>query len=358
MFFLVFCTGQAWADSWQGTASARLSTEYDTNPALTPIRQGGIWRTQLDPAYTLTGKVGENDLVTGIALQVSRASNKALSPDRDSPSLFLNWLRPSEAGEFGISSRYSEMATRDSGGADAAGRVPAASTRTSRTVSGRWNKELSERTTVAADTSYEGVAYKGGNFTDYSTRTGGLRISNVVSEQTSVFCRLSGNNYVPANGGSSSNLVDVALGMSWTGEYMDWAMQAGKTKVDGGRVDNQGSIDLHYNGRQSRLALNAGRTVASSGLGGFARTDQFRANWSYALSESSNTGIDLERRRTIPTIISAANSGSSAGVWMDHILTSGWGVRTYFQHRLFQGAGGEASSDMVGLAFSYSNSNL
>jgi hypothetical protein len=352
----MLCIESGWADSWQQALTSRIATEYDTNPIMSPAYPGGVWRALFEPSYAITGKTGENEITAGLALQLVRSSDKTLSPSQDNPSVFLNWLRPSEAGEFGISSRYAQVATRDAGGVDATGLVPASSTSKIRSLSGRWSKELSERSTLSADAAYSGVNYNGGAYSDYSTRSGGLKISYVSSEQITSFCSVTGNKYVPANGGASgslpeSTLTEATLGLNWKVEYMDWTMQAGKSRVSGGKSGNQGSVVAHYTGQQTQLTMNAGRTVTPSGLGGFVKSDQVGGSLSYALSEYSNTGIDLGRQKSIFSTNSSSTSTSS-GVWIDRDLTATWKVRTYCQHRTVKGGGNQSvSSNLVGLSF-------
>jgi hypothetical protein len=356
------CAGQVWADSWQNAVSSRVTTEFESNPALTQTHSQGVWRGLLEPSYLLEGRIGENEIRTGLALQLVHSSNRTVSPDRDSPTVFLNWLRPSEAGEFGISTKYVEVATRDSVGSDATGPVSEASTRTSRALSGSWSKELSERNSLSADTGYEGVSYKGGYFTNYSTRSGGLKLSHISSEQITSFCRVSGNKYVPANGGSSSSLADVTLGLNKKVEYFDWTMQLGKSRVGGGGSSTQGSLEAHYTGQQSQLTLNAGRSVSPSGMGGFVKSEQARANWVYALSEYSNIGIDLAWQKNLAATNNLASANNVAntisGIWVEHSLNPLWKMRTYYTRRMIQGAGYDGvSSSIIGLNFSYDNSD-
>jgi hypothetical protein len=355
--------GQGRADSWQQAASFRVSTEHDSNPAMSATNNSGVWRALFEPSYALTGRTGESEITAGLALQMVRSSDKTLSPSQDNPSVYLNWLRPSEAGEFGISSRYAQAATRDAGGVDATGIVPASSTSKSRTLSGRWSKELSEHSTLSADTAYTGVTYNGGAYTDYSTRSGGLKISYLSSEQITSFCSVTGNKYMPANGGPSgslaeSTLSEATLGMDWRGEYMVWTVQAGKARVSGSNSETLGSVVAHYTGQQTQLTMNAGRTVTASGLGGFVKSNQVLGNWSYALSDYTNTGIDLGRQKNLSSTI-GPDTSTTLGAWIDHDLTSTWKVRTYYQHRTSQGGGAESvSSNLVGLSFAYTNSDF
>ncbi|MBI5891292.1 MAG: hypothetical protein HZB47_11550 [Nitrosomonadales bacterium] len=355
---LLLCAGQGWAESWQQAVSSRVTTEYETNPAMLAAHSGGVWLAVFEPGYRLTGRVGESEISTGLALQVARSSNKTLNPDRDSPSVFLNWMRQTGAGEFRIGTRYAELATRDAGGVDATG-VPASSTRTSRAASGSWAMELSERASSSIDAAYERVSYNRGPYTDYSTRSGGVRINYVLSEQTTSFFRVSGNKYLPADGGPSSSLRNATLGMNWKFEYIDWSLEVGEARVGGGDAEREGSVEMHYAGQRAQMTLNAGRRVAPSGLGGFIKTDQATAGWHYALSEYSNAGIDLERQRNLSTTMGGDIVSTSSGVWLDHSLTPFWRTRTYYRHRTNRGGGvAGASSNLLGFSIAYDYSDF
>lgn len=361
-------TGQSLADSWQHVWLSKYSTEYDTNPAMSPIYPGGVWRALFEPSYALTGKAGENDLKAGLALQLTHSSNKRLDPNRQSPAVFLDWLHHSGTSEFGVSSRYSEAATRDSR-IDAVGLVSAASTRTSRYVSGLWSNRFTERSTLLADGSYEGVSYQGtsyqtvspqgANFVDYSMRSGGLKFSYALSELVTPFVRVSGNRYVPVNGSPSIGFADTALGLNWITEYMDWTMQVGKARIAGVNPINEGTLETRYTGQRTQLTLNAGRVVSPSGFGGFVKADRVSGGWRYALSEYDNAGIDLERRKNIFVAVSNPSSSSSTfGIWTDHAFTPLWKMQAYYRHWINRITGSDsASSNLVGVSFVYNSAN-
>lgn len=321
---------------------------------MSPAYPGGVWRALFEPGYSLTGRVGENDLKAGLGVLLVRSTNTALDPDRDNPNAFLEWLRQSDTGEFGISTRYAEVATRDSG-IDATGRGRADSTRASRVLSGAWSNRFSARSTLSANGSYEGVSYKGGNFVDYSMRSGGLRFSYAVDEITTSFCRVSGVRYVPANGGPYSDLADATLGLNWNTATTDWTMQAGKAKVSGVKPIWEGSVASQFTGERAELALIAGRTVLPSGLGGFVQADQARGSWRYALSEYEITGIDLERRKNLPiTFLDNITRSTSSDIWVDHDFTSLWKMRIYYRLWINKINGSESvTSNILGLSFSY-----
>lgn len=347
---LTFNITQSRADTWQHTMSSRLSTEFDTNPALSPINPGSVRRMLFEPSYTVMGKVSENELKAGLALQVERSSNQALSHNREGPNVFFDWLRQSNVGEFGVTSKYAEIATRDAG-IDAAGRVPIASTRVSRALSGRWNRALNERTTLVADGSYEGISYKGGSYVDYVTQSGGVKFSYAFSERSTTFLRVSGDKFSPTGGGSFSRLGVAMLGLNMKAELVDVIAQVGKSK-GGGQIASQGSLELQYTGQRTLLSLNFDRQILPSGLGSFVQADQVRGSWSYAWNELSHIGLDWDRRKNHAIVIN--NIRTTCGIWLQSNLNQLWGLRVYNMHNVIEGGAG-ASSNVVGVSLVFAN---
>jgi hypothetical protein len=352
----VFYSAQGWADAWQQTGSARISTEYDSNPAMSATSPDGIWRAIFEPGYTLNGILGDNELKAGLAIQMARSSNETLSQNRADPSAFVDWQRQSDAGEFGISSRYAETATRIAEIGNAGPGV-SDSTRVSRTTAGRWNKALSERSALSAEGSYEDVSYKGGTYIDYLTRSASMMFRYAWSEHSTPFLKIAHSDYEPTRGGAASRLDTGTLGMSWTiSDNLEGNLQASKSKVNDAEMGTQGAASLQYTGPRTQLVLNAGRQVSPSGLGGFSTVDQASGSWSYTLSERSKTGIDLgwSKNHYISDIINR-----TTGVWLQHDLNSFWGMRTYYLHRTIEQDGlGSASSNILGLAFTYTHTDF
>lgn len=350
----IFYAGQACAASWENSFLFRLSTEYDSNPAMSPAYPGGAWRALLEPGYALLAKVGNNEFRAGLGIQLVRSSNPELDPDRDNPAAFLDWLRQSSTGDIGVSTRYTEVATRDSG-VDATGRGPADSTRASSSVSGILSHQLTARSTASANGTYEEVSYAGGDFADYSMRSGGLRLDYALTELTTPFFRVSGADYVPANDGPSTGLTDVMLGLNWKTAHTDWTVQAGGAKVDDLKTIREGTVATQFTGQRTEVALNGGRTVLPSGLGGFVRADHARATWRYAFSEYDNYGIDVEGRKNLPVNFTGNGTSSAfSDIWMDHDFTSLWRMRIYYRLWNNRVDGSEsATAHILGLSFSY-----
>jgi len=353
--FMLF-TGQGWADTWQNAVTSRISSEYETNPVMSPSDPGSVRRVLFEPSYSLFGQVGVNELKAGLAVLISRSTNHTLSPNREDPSVFFDWTHQSEGSQLGISPKYAEMATIDSG-VDATRPVPVSSTRASRSLTGRWNKELSERSSILMDGTYEGVTYTGGgSYVDYSSRSGSLRFNNAISELSTAFLRVSGEKYVPIGGGPSSQYGVVTLGIDWKLEDMDWSMQLGRYD-GGGNTGLQGGATVHYTGQFSQLGLNAERQISSSGLGGFVKVDRFSGNWSYALSELTNIGIDLQWWKNLSTVYNDTHSIS--GIWLERSFSLSWKGRMNYMHNILLGGGNVfAYSNTIGVSLIYTNSDF
>lgn len=353
---VILCSHQSGADPWQQAWSAQVSTEYDSNPAMIQASQiqaskVEVWRSIFEPSYTLHGTNGVNELGAGVALQVARSSNKVLSPNREDARGFLNWQRHSNTGEFGLSGVYDEAATRNTA-IDNTGPGFADSTRASRTLSAQWSQALSERANFGLDGSYEKVSYKGGAFTNYVSRSGGMKLDYAWSEYSVPFFRMSYADYKPDYYGSSlSRLTNVVLGCNWKiSDYLQWSLQGGRSKVDGAKASTQGAATIQYLGQRARVDVNASRQVTTSGLGGFIKVDQAKGSWSYIWSEHSKTGIDLEWQKNhyITTI-----TQNTAGTWLQYDTNQFWRTRMYYLHKINRDALGKAYSNILGVAVTY-----
>jgi len=360
---LAFYSGHSWADTWQQDGSARIATEYDSNPTMgSQSIRVGIWRAFFEPSYKLKQLAGANELNAGIALKVERSSDKTLSQNREDPSAFVDWLRRNDTGEFGISAKYDETATRYTP-IDNIATAFADSTRASSTVSGHWSKGVSEYSTLLADGAYEAVFYKGGPFINYTNQSAGLKFSQALSERNTLFMRVSNVSYVPTGGSvptgvsTSSQVANTTVGWEWkTAEYLGGSLQMGRLRSSAIGYGTQGVADVTYKGQRSELLFSAGRQISPSGLGGFVTNDLVNGNWNYAMSELSKIGIDLVWQKSHLTT-DIINSTTSA--WLQNELNSFWILRTNFLHRnIMQSGVGSVYTNVVGLTLTYTHADF
>jgi hypothetical protein len=359
--------GHSLADTWQSELSSKLSTEFDSNPSMSPSYPGSAWRVLFEPNYSVMKKEGENEFKGGIALQLARSLNTSVSQDLNNPNVFLDWSRKAEFGEVDISSKYSEIATREAG-IDATGLVPVNSTLTARNLSARWSKDLNELNKLSSSGLYEMDTYKGGNYVDYSTWKIDLKLSHELSEKMSTFGRVSSNNYKPANSGIIAtptvlildSYTDITWGLIFKGDYLGWSVQAAESRDGMGQTSRQGTVTAEYIGLLSQMNFDVGRLLMPSGLGGYVVADQANAKWSYALNEYSKAGIDWNWQKNLSAInLFSTTTTIISGAWIEHDLNQEWKMRTYYAHRVNQGGeGAGASSNLLGLSFAYLHSNF
>lgn len=353
---LTFNIEQSRADNWQQTMSAQFMTEFDTNPAMSPSYHGGVWRGIFMPGYILTGNFDADTLKSGLALQVVRSSDESLILNRESPSAFIDWTRQIVEGEYGVSGRYTEVDIRDAG-IEATSLTLGASTRATRNISGKWRKAISQRSTLSADGSYEKVSYTGDTYIDYVARTGSMMFSYAWDEYNTPFFKLNYADYEPAGIGASGQLSSADAGWHWqSSDNLQGTLQAGKSINNDGETGTQGAVEVKYTGQRTEFVVNASRQVLPSGLGGFVTFDQANGSWSYAVSERSRTGINLEWR-TIHYATDIINR--TAGVWWQHNLNAYWDTRLYYLHRTREREGvGPATADLLGLMFTYTHNDF
>lgn len=344
---------QSWADSWQNSVSTQLTTAYDSNPTMNPTNPEGISRALLTPGYVLTGELADNQSVKiGVAMEIVRTSNEILSPNRNSPTLFADWSRQFETTEIELGSKYAENSTRVLGGIDATAAVD--STRTNRTLLFKVNKALNERNTLATSGSYESVSYKGGTFTDYSTRTADLTYSYLWNERITPFIKLTYLDTVPINGGPVTSLYITSLGLNWKlSDSWESNLLAGTSRNNNSEMATQSIASLKYQDQKSQLSLNASQQTIPSGIGGLVSTITINGGGSYTISEINKIGIDAlwQKSELITDVVLRTE-----GVWIQTELNPLWILRTYYQHNTIdRGNDYIATSYILGLNFAYSH---
>lgn len=348
--------------AWNQSANVRLTSEYESNPSMTAINPGEVTRTLLEPNYSLTGHFDQNEYRTGIAIQLLRSSNQQYSPDRQSPTAFLEWRQQQETSETGMYLRYTETETRDSG-VDATVQAPVTSIRSSRTTGASWRQSISERTSVTAEGSHLITSYSGGNFIDYESRTGSLLGSYDWNERSTTYIKALYSDYLPADSENYSHLNSTAAGMRQAfSEQVTCSAEIGNALSNSNQAAF-GSATVQYTGIRSSINIAVLRQASASGLGGFVKSDLATANWRYGLNERSSMGLDLSWQRSEPISQDqiAAQNGTrkSAGVWLQREINQEWIARTYIRRNtIINETLNEVSSDIIGLSFSYTRNDF
>jgi hypothetical protein len=141
-------------------------------------------------------------------------------------------------------------------------------------------------------------------------------------------------------------------------EHLEWTAQGGPSKVSARTTDTgwQGSFDMTYRADRYDLALNMGRSVATSGDGGFVASNRVAGTFGYTLDERSSLGLAgswQDNKGNKP------NSMQQFGGWASHELSPFLHARLYYQHKLRRADGQPvASGDVLGVTLVYSPSGF
>lgn len=353
LFGLLQHTVPVRAAAWQQTVTTQLTTEYNSNPNMSSSNPEDISRVLFTPSYALIGQPDDNQsLKAAIALQLVRSSNETLSPNRNSPTLSLNWARQYETGELGIGSQYTENSTRYITGIDAT--APVEGTQASRALNLSVSKMLTERSTLVTSGAYQSVTYKGGPFIDYSTHSANLMFNYTWSESNTPFFRYSYFDFIPVDGGATTRLDVAALGLNtkWS-DRLDSTVELGQSQNTNKQTGTQSSASLTYQNLKAQLTLKASHQSVPTGINGLVLTDQINAGWSYNLNERKKIGIDTlwQTSHLVTDVILRTEA-----VWLQTELKPLWSLRTYYQQNsINRGDNNPASSYILGLNLSYTH---
>lgn len=351
----VLCAGHAQAELVQQALSVNLLTEHDDNPTLAAGAATGIWRLALTPSYQMSRSAGLDTWNARLGLRLERASDSAVSADRQDPSLSLNWQRATPTGSYGLAAAYEKLSTRVSELQDT-GLVSADGSRSSTTLSANWSRALDERNTLSFSGGHSSVAYSGG-LNDYATVNAQATLSHVTDERTDPYLSLSTSRYLPETGGASSTSYDMVAGVHLKfSERLEVGARAGlnTTRAQTERSGWQGGIKLDYaQGSRTNLSANLSRSVTASGIGGFVEADQFTGGWRRALSDTDSAGLDLSWRKNRS---GALGTTSQISLWASRELAPLWGLRLAYLYKQREGGGlADASAHVLSVTLSYAH---
>ncbi len=347
-------SGQIFADVWQSALSNYVSEDYSVNPAMLPGNSTGVWLSTVRPGYTLNRTDGENELSAVAKLTAVESSNTALSVDRTDPSVALNWLRKNDTGEYGITTKYEQIATRTAPGVTSQFLVD--STQTLRTVSANWSNSFSEKDTLTAKGSYIGSDYNGGGFINYSTQTANLIYSHIVSESVVPSLSLAYTEMTFTANQPPISILSPMLVMEWKiSQSLDSTLRVGNSFSSIGNTPQFLSL-LNYTGEQTSLTFKAGYLTTPSGFGGFMTTGSINGIVTHELSEQNSLGLNLGWSKSFTLMY---NSYGTMDAWVQHHIDELWTVKTHFLHSLIEGGGlSAAASNVVGVSLNYTGSEF
>jgi hypothetical protein len=349
------------AENWQQSISIPVSVEHDSNPTLSPNGKADLQRIRMVPDYKFSGTFGVDQISAGLSLQIERATDKAVNLPRQDPSINLNWLRSTETGEYGLSTRYQEDSTRDSELNDS-GLIVRDGTRKTQFLSAKWRSSISEHGSLTVNGDRTSVAYSSATLTDYTNTSFSLSYNRTLTERIEPFARLALSHYAPqSTTNAASKNLSLTAGLQFkVSETMEWTAEASRHSVsatnNSGSGRWQGSLALRHSGERHTAMIEASRSSSASAAGGLVESDTVRGNLNYSVDTKVQAGLDASQRRGKGLL---PNTMIQVGAWVSRELAPFWTTRLNYQFRQrLQTGVSTASSDFFGLTLIYNHPNL
>jgi hypothetical protein len=345
------------AGEWEQSISLPATIEHDTNLPLATTNKQGVSRLIVVPAYSLVGTYGLDELKAGLGLRVERSSDQRISIDREDPNLLFGWRRQTETGEFGLTATYQEVSSRAAELENTGGIAPDSTQKTG-SLKGLWRSAVTERSTLSTDADYKMVSYDGGTQTDYKNLVAGISWNYTWSERIEPFLRFSASHYEPDKTTVSvakSDYYAATVGVKVkASEHLEWTAQGGPGRVSARTTDTgwQGSFDMKYRGDRYDAGFSMGRSVTTSGDGGFVASDRVAGTFGYIIDERSSLGLFASWQDSKGD---NPNTMQQLGAWANHEFSPFLHARLYYQHKLrTQNGQPDASGDVLGVTLVYS----
>ncbi|AVD83333.1 hypothetical protein C4Q28_14725 [Pseudomonas sp. SWI6] len=348
-------SGMVHAAIWHSSVAVPTTVEYDSNPLLLTSDEKAVTRTIIAPDFGLVGTLGRDEFSFGLGVQVLRSSDTAIIKDREDPNVSLGWQRETERGRFGLRANYNESSTLSALVQDT-GVVTTDGTQKLSTVTANWSDAITERSTLANETTYSHARY------DITTLTGYDELANVLtwtynwSERTDLYTSFIARRYEPQDDTTAfaSNSYTPTVGLKYQfSERFTGDVHVGVNQVSGseGGRRGEGGVSLRYIGERADAIFSAERSTIASASGGFAELDAVRGSWSYALTELTRVGLDAswqDAKGTTP------NTLQSYSAWASRELSPFWDLRLSLMYKERQQDNlPDATGTIIGMTLTY-----
>lgn len=356
---LSVCLGTQAAEPSQQSFTVSTGWEYDSNPNLQTTDAQSVMRYRVLPQYAYKAIDQDTEWSVQLGAVLERSNRTAISNNRQDPNARLTWQQATPTGTWGANLSYAKASTRATE-FEQSGLVVVDRTQTSKGLGGQWQQELSELWSANASVGHQWVDYDTVMLTSYQTISGSVGVGYALAADQKLSLSLNGSHYSPKQSlgpvKSSSSNASVMAGYTYSvSEQLELVAQVGAVRITGNNSgsDWQAALRLQHQGELITTALALERTVAPSGvLGGFTVSDTARVQETYAISERTSTSFSYSRTRNQQV---QSSTTSTLGLSLNHELSESWKVSLSLQRKTADRSTGQASGQMAGVIFSYSD---
>lgn len=278
--------------------SVAIGTKYHSNIQFASDKdKESVYVYSITPEYKLTALDDNNKWFGTIGLNIERSSNDRVAGDREDPFANVGWEHTFEHSTLDLKADYSKQSTRTTQ-FDQTGVLATDGTSVNKTLSADWVYALAEKWDLTTSADYNKTQFSGiSELSDYDTRSAGVDLMYKYSERVKPYANVVASQY-RANG-LVSNRINYQTYLAGSeielGPKLNLNVNAGMVLFNGSHSEDAaiGGLTLGYAGDRHALTSSLERTVFPTGLNRIEVGDQFRANYSYALSERSTWGLAM-----------------------------------------------------------------
>lgn len=344
------------AATWQQQVNVPVSLQYDTNPLMQETNISAIWKSTVNPRYSLTAIQDLDRWNADFTLRVERNSDQNVAINREDPSIGLGWRHDFEKGQFGVRLGYDKSSSRAST-IDETGRASGGdSTRVGKSMGLDLQVELTDRLSISSSANVSRMTFQGvGASAGSRSYAATAALNYAYSEHLQPYLQFTANRsesddtLVPA-----TNVYGAVIGANWSLlERLSLNGNWGYNQVTGassGR-DWRATGNFAYAFKRSSLTLAASRAISPSANGGFISSDQISGGWRYELTDRSSVGVDASMRKNHGV---GKTETDQFTTWYARDLNPDWNLKVSYLYKQSSGTDMKVHGSVLGLFLGYS----
>ena len=275
-----------------------VSTVYHSNLQFADDKEKkSVYLYTLTPEYKLTALDGNNKWFGAIGINLERSSNDDIAGRREDPFANIGWEHAFEHSLLVLQADYAKESTRTTE-FNQTGVLTEDGTSVTKTVGAEWTYAIAAKWDLIASADYEKNEFSGiSELSDYDLRSAGGELKYKYSEKITPYASVLVSQY-RANG-LTSNRISYQTYLAGSeielGPRFKINANAGMVLFSSfhSRDEGVGSVTLEYVNKRHVLTTSLERSVFPTGLNDVEVGDDFRTDYSYALSDRSTWGLAI-----------------------------------------------------------------
>lgn len=349
------------AATWQQQANLPILFQYDNNPLMQDTNITPIWKSTIDPHYSLIAVHDLSRWNADITFHVERTSDQSIAMNREDPSLGLGWNRDFENGQFGVRLGYAKSSSRATT-LEETGRASGGDlTRVSKSAGVDLQFAINDKLSMSSSANASRMTFQGNAGSGAGSRAyaASVSLNYQYSEYFQPYLQLTANRSESDDALTpSTNVYGAVIGTNWNFlEQLTLGGNWGFNQVTGGSSGRgwQAAGNLSYAFEKSSFSMALSRSISPSANGGFISSDQISGGWRYDLTDRSRTGIDVSMRKNHGE---SKSESSQFSTWYERDLNPEWNLKASYQYKQSSSTDLQAHGSLLGLSLGYNFSEF